>query len=303
MSLERARSSTTVSDIPRMLNYFFLFTFALLATGCSDQLGDQLFDKIAFQPAQQLAPDADICRYFRGEQNCQDVQFEELFFQSSEPQIMLQALFFPHPQSQKLIIYFHGNGGHIYHRISHVLRLSKIANVFVVSYRGYGKSGGVPSVLGIERDAIATLEYTHRQLGFATTQTYIYGRSLGTAVAIAALADRVQAHEYAGVVLVSPFYSGRRMAAQRGLAWVPGLSNPFNSAAKVRHLKMPALFIHGTEDSVIPFEQGYDLYQLYPADKKTFKTIPGVGHYGLSRAVGDTYWKWIATLVGTHDLS
>ena len=285
--------------LPRTLNYFFLSAFALLAIGC----GDQLFDKIAFKPAQKLAPDADICRYFRGGQNCQDIQFEELFFQSSEPQIMLQALFFPHPQSQKLIIYFHGNGGHIYHRVSHALKLSKIANVFVMSYRGYGKSSGVPSVLGIERDAITALEYAHRQLGFATTQTYIYGRSLGSAVAIAALADRVQAHEYAGVVLVSPFYSGRRMAAERGLAWVPGLGNPLNSAFKVRYLKMPALFIHGTEDRIIPFEQGHDLYQLYPADKKTFKAVRGIGHNGLSRAVGDAYWKWIEALVAARDLS
>lgn len=279
----------------KVASCFILLAFVLLLGGC----GDQLFEKIAFRPAQQLALDADACRYFHGEQDCHNTEYEELFFPSLDPEIRLQALFFPHPQSQKLIVYFQGNGGHIYYRIPHFLKLSKIANVFAVSYRGYGKSSGEPSEAGVYQDAIAGLNYAHQQLGFATAQTYVYGRSLGAAVAVAALADRVNDNHYAGLILVSPFYNGQRMAEAAGLAWVPGLNNPFDSASRVRRLKMPVLFIHGTQDRIVPFQQGYDLYQLYPAADKTFKTVEGAGHNRLSSTVGESYWQWIAMHVNS----
>ena len=274
-----------------------ILVFIPLLHGC----GDKIFEQIAFAPARQLAEDATICDYFGrvAGRSCENTEVEELFIQSQDPEVSLHALFFPNPQSQKLVVYFHGNGGHIYYRLSHNLKLSELANVFIVSYRGYSKSTGTPTEEGVYEDASAALRYASEQLGFATTQTYIYGRSLGTAVAIAGLHRQEQRDAYGGLILVSPFYSGRRMAEARGLDWVPGLNNPFDSASKIANLKVPALFIHGSEDGITPFEQGYDLYQHYPVENKVFKAIEGAGHYGLSRRVGDDYWQWIADLVNS----
>lgn len=275
--------------------YFLLLILVPTLYGC----GDKIFEQIAFAPARQLEADADICRYFyrTEERSCEDTEFEELFIRSLDPEIRLHTLFFPNPNSQKLIVYFHGNGGHIYYRLPHNLKLSEIANVFIVSYRGYSKSSGTPSEIGVYRDAVAAFKYASKQLGFATTQTYVYGRSLGAAVAIGGLEQLAHRDAYGGMILISPFYSGRRMAEDKGLGWVPGLNNPFNSASKLLNLKVPVLFIHGTEDGVVPFEQGYDLYQSYPIDDKSFKAIEGAGHYGLSRRIGDDYWQWIAEFV------
>ena len=273
----------------------YILILVPLLQGC----GDKIFEQIAFAPARQLAEDASVCDYFgRVEgRSCENTEVEELFIQSPDPEIRLHALFFPKPQSQKLIVYFHGNGGHIYYRLSHNLKLSEMANVLVVSYRGYSKSSGVPSESGVYEDASAALKYAAEQLAFATTQTYLYGRSLGAAVAIAGLSNEARRDAYGGLILVSPFYSGRRMAEEKGLGWVPGLNNPFDSASKILNLKVPVLFIHGTEDRIVSFEQGYDLYRHYPQDDKVFKAIEGAGHYGLSRRVGDDYWQWIGDLI------
>lgn len=278
----------------KTISVFLFWVLVLSLQGC----GDKIFEKITFAPARQLASDTDVCQYFRrtAGRSCENTEFEELFFPSLDPEVRLHALFFPNRQSQKLVVYFHGNGAHIYYRVSHSLKLAEMANVFIVSYRGYSKSTGEPSESGVYRDAVATLKYASNQLGFATTQTYIYGRSLGAAVAIAA-AENLRPEEYGGLILVSPFYSGLRMAEDKGLGWVPGLNNPFNSASKILNLKMPVLFIHGTEDRIIPFEQGYDLYRHYPIKDKVFRAVEGAGHHGISRIAGDDYWQWIGDLV------
>ena len=282
----------TVSKIIRTALFIVLL---LPLSGC----GDSIFEAIAFAPARQLEDDVSVCRYFNRitDRDCENTEFEELFFQSLDPEVRLHALFFPNPDTRKLIVYFHGNGAHIYLRLRHSLRLAELANVFIVSYRGYSKSTGEPSEAGVYEDAIATLEYASEELGFATTQTYIFGRSLGGAVAIGALDSLVSDNDYGGLILVSPFYSGLRMAEDKGLGWVPGLNNPFDSASKVRNFSMPLLVIHGTEDSIIPFEHGYDLYRQYPIEDKVFRTVHGVGHHGISRIAGENYWRWIGDLV------
>ena len=271
--------------------------FVPLLSGC----GDEIFEQIVFAPADQLADDANICDYFRRmpDRSCEHSEVEELFIPSLDAEIRLHALFFPNQQSQKLIIYFHGNGGHIYYRLSHSFRLSELANVFAVSYRGYSKSNGTPSEAGVYQDAAGAFKYASEQLGFATTQTYIYGRSLGAAVAIGGLDSLKYRNAYGGLILESPFYSGRRMAESRGLGWVPGLNNPFDSGSKIANLKVPALFIHGSKDGITPFQQGYDLYQAYPIENKIFKAVEGAGHYGLSRVAGDDYWQWIGNFIGS----
>ena len=281
--------------MPKIIFGFLFLIVVLPLQGC----GDQIFEAITFAPARQLEDDESLCRYFGriADRSCENTEFEELFFQSLDPEVRLHALFFPNPQSRKLIVYFHGNGAHIYYRLSHNLKLAEFANVFIVSYRGYSKSTGEPSESGVYKDAVATLKYASEQLAFATTQTYVYGRSLGAAVAIGGLEKLAPDSEYGGLILVSPFYSGLRMAEDKGLGWVPGLNNPFDSASKIRNLKMPMLVIHGTEDRIIPFDHGYDIYRHYPIDDKVFRAVEGAGHHGISRIAGDEYWQWVGDLV------
>lgn len=57
-------------------------------------------------------------------------------------------------------------------------------NVLIVSYRGYGKSEGAPTEDGIKKDAVAALRYLERRHDINTSNIFLFGRSLGGAVAL-----------------------------------------------------------------------------------------------------------------------
>ncbi len=275
------------------LNVFGLL-LALLTVGC----GQQVFETLAFAPAKKLARQETPCPYFeQSGENCADFDFKEIFFRSLDQETMLQALWLTNPNSDKVIVYFHGNGGHVYIRVPHLIKLSEMANVFLPSYRGYGKSEGKPSEAGVYQDAEAALKYVREQLGFKEANTYLYGRSLGAAVTI----EVAQRQEYAGLILITPFLSGKAMAKKVWLGWYPGLGRPFDSVRKVQNIKAPALFVHGTRDKVVPFKQGRALYETYPSPNKTFKTIEGGNHRLPGTTAEDEYWKWVGDFVAGRD--
>lgn len=63
-------------------------------------------------------------------------------------------------KTNRIIIYFHGNAGNLYHRISEASVMYKHGYDIIVSgYRGYGKSTGKPSEKGVYTDGRAMLNY------------------------------------------------------------------------------------------------------------------------------------------------
>ena len=224
-----------------------------------------------------------------------DSTIQEVFFDSSDG-IRLQAFFVPRPESRRVILFLHGNAGNASHRIGDAVRLAALGtNVFLLSYRGYGKSNGSPSEQGVYTDGRSALEYLQSQLGFSTERTFILGRSLGSAVAI----EIAQNNQLAGLILVSPFSSGRDFARAQGLSWLAWVTGqPFNSIEKIPRVKVPVLFIHGEEDGIVPLGLGRKLFAQCPSPK-TFKTVPGGGHNDLVQSAGANYWKWIQEFLDT----
>ena len=83
------------------------------------------------------------------------------------------------------ILFFHANAGNMGMRMDNLEQMYRIvrANVFILSYRGYGNSEGNPSEAGIQLDAEAAIEYVFKST-IDTNKVFIFGRSLGGAVAI-----------------------------------------------------------------------------------------------------------------------
>ena len=122
----------------------------------------------------------------------------------TEDEVKIKLLYLPVASSNKILLYFHGNAGNIYHRIPTLIQLQKFGvNVIGVSYRGYGKSEGSPSEDGVYLDGMAALKYITETLGFSEKNIIIFGRSIGTTVAINTAENR----ELGGVVLVTPLTS------------------------------------------------------------------------------------------------
>ena len=204
----------------------------------------------------------------------------------------LQSFHFSHGKElhRPLIIYFHGNAGNLYYRFDSAIRLYKMGHdVLLISYRGYGKSSGSPSESGIYLDGLAAVQYANQQLGYKDEELVVFGRSLGSTVAV-----HISQHKsFKKIILITPLTSGREMAVAMGLGLIKFLAgDSYNSLAKINNLSSPLLIIHGKRDQVVPYEMGKTLFDAYRGPKDLV-TIPEAGHNDLQEIAGDHYWNEI----------
>ena len=186
-----------------------------------------------------------------------------------------------------VIIYFHGNAGNLYHRFDHAQQLFEMdQDVLLVSYRGYSKSTGKPSEKGIYLDGESAVNYAIDNLEYNEEETTIFGRSLGTTVAI----HIAQYKTFKGLILITPMTTGKEMASAMGLRWFKFVAgNSYNSLEKIKKIKSRILIIHGDRDEIVPYEMGKRLFEKFEGDINMI-TIKGGGHNNLSEVDPSTYW-------------
>jgi fermentation-respiration switch protein FrsA (DUF1100 family) len=193
-----------------------------------------------------------------------------------------------------VLLWFHGNAGNLSHRADLMLRLAATpVRVFIVDYRGYGRSEGRPSEQGLYLDAEAAWRYLVEERRVAPSRVVIFGDSLGAAVAVD-LASRVQA---AGLIVQSGFTSVPDMAA-RHFPFVPGflIRTKMDSSAKIAEVAEPKLFIHSPSDEVVPYELGRRLYES-ASEPKRFLEVPGATHNDTDAVGGHRYFDAIRDFV------
>jgi alpha-beta hydrolase superfamily lysophospholipase len=77
--------------------------------------------------------------------------------------------------------------------------------VVAISYRGYGHSSGTPSEKGILLDSQTAFDYIKSHPIFDSSPIFLYGQSLGGAVAIGLAANKINKGKIAGVILENTF--------------------------------------------------------------------------------------------------
>ncbi|HEV2799928.1 MAG TPA: alpha/beta hydrolase [Pyrinomonadaceae bacterium] len=190
-------------------------------------------------------------------------------------------------ETRTTLLYLHGNGGNISHRRDFLDELVALpANVFIIDYRGYGKSEGRPSEEGLYRDARAAWDYLTKTRGMPAAQIVIFGKSLGGAVAI----DLATKAEPCGLVVQSSFTSIADMAAEV-LPFVPRfvIRTKMDSLTKIKDVSCPKLFIHSPADEIVPYRLGRRLfdaahppkqfYEVKDAPHNLTNTIGGAPYY------------------------
>ncbi len=189
--------------------------------------------------------------------------------------LTLWGWFLPPQGSKPIVVLFHGNAGNYSHRIWKAATMHEQGyGVVLAEYRGYGGNPGKPDKEGLFNDGRAWMEFAAAQ----NRPVVIYGESIGTAVAVAMAAE----YQPAGLILESPF-SALADVAQSKYRIVPVsllLKDKFDSAALIKDVKTPKLFIHGDMDRTVPLRFGRKLYDAAP-EPREFVKIEGAGHNDL----------------------
>ncbi len=189
------------------------------------------------------------------------------------------------------VLYLHGNDGNVSTSMPGIAPLRALGyGVFLIDYRGYGRSDGAfPSERSVYEDAEAAWRHLVEAKRIDPRRIYIYGHSLGGAVAIE-LATRHP--EAAGLIVESSFTSIYDMARlEKPYRLFPVklfLNQRFDSIDKVERLALPVLFIHGTADEVVPFSMGEQLYRRAGGAKR-FVAIEGGRHDDNAVAGGQAF--------------
>ncbi|HMC15107.1 MAG TPA: alpha/beta fold hydrolase [Albitalea sp.] len=203
----------------------------------------------------------------------------------------INAWWMPGPSADACaILYLHGNGWNMGDSTYDTARLRRIGfAVLAIDYRGYGKSeGAFPSESQVYQDAQVGWDRL-KQLQPDAARRFVYGHSLGGAIAIDLAARNP---DIAGLIVEGSFTSMADMAHEvHGLGYLPIawlLTQRFDSIAKIGSVKMPVLFVHGESDKVIPHSMSERLHAAAP-QPKTLLLVPGAGHSSIAVVAWDRY--------------
>jgi len=205
-------------------------------------------------------------------------------------------------EGRPVLLWFHGNAGNLTHRYDTIVNLVRLpADVFILDYRGYGRSDAEPSEKGLYLDGRAAWDFLTDQRGVDPNRIVLFGRSLGGAVAIE-LATR-QDVTPAGVIIESAFTSVPDMAAQI-MPLIPRvlIRTQMRSIERIASIQVPKLFVHSVDDEIIPFDHGRRLFEA-AAEPKQFYRLEGAGHNETDLVGGQAYLdalaQFIVSLVGS----
>jgi len=206
--------------------------------------------------------------------------FEERFIHAADG-ATLHGLYFKAAEPRGVVIYFHGNTGSLrrWGRRAPTFTASGY-DVLMPDYRGYGKSRGRLSEAALLEDA--ALWYRHVRQHWPQDRIVLYGRSLGSGMAVPLAA----AEHPRALILESPFASMRE-AAMNYLPILPYrllLRYPFQNDRAIRSVRCPVYIFHGQRDNVVPHASALRLYAAIPATvEREMITFPRAHHGNLVR--------------------
>ncbi len=202
---------------------------------------------------------------------------------ATEDGLSLLSWYLPSRIGRPVIAYFHGNGGHIGHRVERLLRFAREGyGVLMLEYRGYGGNPGAPDEVGFNIDARAALGFLERE-AIPANRVVLYGESLGSGVAVQLAAQ----HDVAALILEAPFTSVAEVA-QCHFPYVPAawmVIDRFDSLSRIGQVRAPILVLHGGHDRVVPVRFGRALFEAAPEPKEGW-FVPEAGHENLARFGG-----------------
>ena len=217
------------------------------------------------------------------------LDYEDITFASSDG-VSLHAWFLKaRGTAIGTILFLHGNAENISTHIGSVYWLPELGyNVFLLDYRGYGASGGTPSLEGALRDIEDSLSLLAARPDVRGENLVVFGQSLGGSLAIDAVARSRQRDRVRALIVEGAFASFRDIARERlagfwltwplqyPLSWtVRDDYSPIRDIASIQPI--PVLIVHGTRDSIVPVGDAERLFGAAREPKELW-IIPDAGH-------------------------
>ena len=224
------------------------------------------------------------------------LDFEDIVFKSTDG-LKLRGWYIPANDSKFTILFCHGNGGNMSHRLDSINSFHDLGlNCFIFDYRGYGLSQGKPSEEGTYLDAEAAYNWLTGEKKTPAENIIVFGRSLGGSVA-AQLASRVKA---GALIIESTFTSyadiGKKFYPYMPVRWFARFS--YRTIDFIKDVHCPVMLVYSRNDEVVPFEFGLELYEA-ANEPKEFVEIFG-SHNDCFLVSGEMYkeaWtKWLKLL-------
>ncbi|MHC4574770.1 MAG: alpha/beta hydrolase [Planctomycetota bacterium] len=224
------------------------------------------------------------------------LDYENVTFAAADG-LKLTGWYIPAEDSNLTILFCHGNGGNMMHRLDSINLFHDLGlNCLIFDYRGYGASQGKPSEEGTYLDVAAAYKWLTQEKKVSPKDIIVFGRSLGGSIAAKLVADAPAR----ALIIESAFTSyvdmGKKFYPYMPVRWFASFS--YRTIDYIRDVRCPVMIIHSRNDEIIPFEFALDLYDA--ANKpKEFVEIFGSHNDGflVSGEIYKAAWtKWLKLL-------
>ena len=206
---------------------------------------------------------------------------------------MINGLHFKVKQPKGVVLYLKGNSKSMRGWGKFAVDFTRHNyDVFMIDYRGFGKSTGRRTQKAIKND----LQLIYNKMKEKVEEKYIilYGRSLGSGFATK-LASTNQPRM---LILDAPYYSLRKVTA-RYAPFMPMsiiLKYPIPTYKWLKYVECPIHIIHGTNDKLIPFKSSVKLSKIKPNLTRLYAVIGG-GHKNLNTF--ESYHKMLSEIISS----
>lgn len=196
----------------------------------------------------------------------------------------------PAPEARFSLLFFHGNGEIVSDYDDIFQAFANLgAEMTVCDYRGYGKSGGSPSLRNSLEDAGTIYKYL-RDNGKLLAKVCVMGRSLGAASAIELCS---KFNDISSCVIESGYADPIPLVERRGLRidqTTPEEDALFNNSLKIKNVNCPLLIMHGEDDFLISSQEAELNHRQAGSKLKTLEILGGVGHNDMMMAPNGEYF-------------
>ncbi len=195
------------------------------------------------------------------------------------------------PGKPRALIYFGGNAEAIENNIDNFESIFEDYSVYMVHYRGYGKSEGKPSESALFADALTI----YNEIRSSHLAISVMGRSLGSGVAVYLASKR----DTEKLILLTP-YDSIAEVAQFHYPFLPARMITLDRFESFRYaplISAPVLIVTAGLDQVVPVERALKLREFFTSTRVIYKMIESAAHNDVTEF--DQYQRLLRDFVDT----